>query len=52
MRGFVSAVQADATETVRLGGGGEADTFAEDATYEPAFTVMKVSDDDPKARAE
>jgi hypothetical protein len=50
LRGFISAIQADATENVRLLGGGETDLFAQDATYEPSFTVVKVTDDDPKAR--
>lgn len=50
LRGFLSAIQADATETVRLLGGGDNDIFAQDATYEPNFSVTKVTDDDPKAR--
>jgi hypothetical protein len=50
LRGFISAIQADATETVRLLGGGESDIFAQDATYEPSFSITKVTDDDPKAR--
>lgn len=50
LRGFLSAIQADATESVRLLGGGETDLFAQDATYEPSFTIVKITDDDPKAR--
>lgn len=50
MRGFISAIQADATETVRLLGGGGSDIFAQGATYEPSFSITKVTDDDPKAR--
>lgn len=50
LRGFLSAIQADATETVRLLGGGDNDVFAQGATYEPTFTVTEVTDEDPKAR--
>lgn len=50
LRGFLSAIQADATETVRLLGGGNSDVFAQNATYEPSFSVTKVTDDDPEAR--
>jgi hypothetical protein len=50
LRGFLSAIQADATETVRLLGGGDRDILAQGATYEPSFSVIKVTDDDPKAR--
>lgn len=50
LRGSLSAIQADATETVRLLGGGDDDLFAQDATYEPSFSITKVTDDDPKAR--